>query len=228
MRAHETYFRRYGCKDTAETARLDDGKPLRPHNTIRDLVGEAGWWRLASAVRQRFGSIPAPEEHWRFHGSMHRVDMTLLGRVMAWASRAIGAPVAHRSGRNIPIDVYVYSDKGGTAWERHYHFPNAEAITARTVKRIDGSGRMLECFGMGFGMELDVYEADAALHFRSTSFYLDIGEWRLRLPRVLSPGTLLVEHIDEGEGEFRFRMTVEHDLFGRVFFQDGVFRKVEA
>ncbi len=228
MKTHETYFRRHGCEDIAEVARLGSGELLRAHRTIRDLVGEAGWWRLAAAVRQRFGSIPAPDERWRFHGSMERVDLTPPGRLMAWASRAIGAPVAHRSGCNIPIDVYVYLDKGGAAWDRLYHFPKVETVTARTVKRIDQNGQMLECFGMGFGMELDVYEADAALHFRSTSFYLDIGRWRVRLPRLLSPGTLLVEHIDEGEGAFRFRMTVEHDLFGRVFFQDGVFRKVEA
>ena len=149
--------------------------------------------------------------------------------LMAWLSRIAGAPVAHLTGRNVPIDVFVYAERGGdgTVWERAYIFTGDRRITARTTKRIDGERQMLECFGLGFGMELDVYEHDRALHFRSTSFFVALAGRRLRLPRVLSPGTLLVEHIDEGDGSFRFRMTVDHAALGCVFFQDGLFRKEE-
>jgi hypothetical protein len=129
----------------------------------------------------------------------------------------------------VPIDVFVHGadSRGGTVWQRIYHFPDGRRVTARTTKRMEAGPRMLEYFGLGFGMELDVYEHDAALHFRSTSFYVDVPSRRLRLPLIFSPGVLLVEHIDEGGGDFRFRMTVDHPVFGRVFFQDGVFRKVK-
>ena len=117
---------------------------------------------------------------------------------------------------------------GGTAWERRYDFGGSRRAVAKTTKRMDASGRLLECFGMGFGMELQVYEEKCALNFRSRRFYAELFGRRIRFPYFLSPGTLLVEHIDEGAGLFRFRMTVNHPIFGRVFFQDGIFRKLEV
>lgn len=204
---------------------LDNG----PH-AIRTLVGEAGWGRLSSAVRERFGRAPEPGEVWHLSGVMGLVHCNGLGRLMAWVSRAIGTPVAYLTGHDVVTDVYVYADDriGGTVWERRYKFSRHRTVIARTTKRIDRRGRMLECFGRGFGMELDVYEENAALHFRSMSFFIEIAGVRLRLPYLLSPGTLLVEHIDESRGTFRFRMTVTHSLFGRVFYQDGVFRQMEV
>ncbi len=246
MDTQGTYFGRAGCEDygpptelyvpaaTAKAApsgqeNLSRKQTHAPHGTIRELVGEAAWARLSAAVRERFGTTPQNGERWHFCGVMERVDCSLMGRAMAWASRASGAPVAHRTGRDVPIDVFVYAEaeREGTVWERVYSFAGNRRVIARTTKRMDTGPRLLECFGMGFGMELDVYEHDAALHFRSTSFYLDLVGRRLRLPLAFSPGILLVEHIDEGGGAFRFRMTVDHPVFGRVFFQDGVFRKVE-
>jgi hypothetical protein len=37
-------------------------------------------------------------------------------------------------------------------------------------------------------------------------------------------GTTHMEHRDEGNGWFRFTMTVTHPLLGEVFFQTGRFR----
>lgn len=231
MKPQGTYFRRQGCRDLGPAAgvvvRGRVGAAREGGLTIRRLVGEAGWWRLAPAVRERFGVSPADGERWHYRGVMRTVSMSAPGRAMAWISRIIGSPVAHLSGDDVPIDVFVYPERGGTAWERRYHFAKNSSVTAKTVKKIDRYGRMLECFGAGTGMELDVYEANNALHFRSTAFFVDMGGGRARMPASLSPGTLLVEHIDEGRGWFRFRMTVEHTLFGRMFFQDGVFARAE-
>lgn len=226
VRRHVSYYARPGCGDVVTDAPLKRPDPAPRKPEIRDLVGEAGWRRLTAAVRARFATTPPEGTRWHFRGIMDRVAVSGLGWLMAWCSRLIGSPVVHRGGENVPIDVYVYGEEDGTAWERVYHFARTAVLTAKTVKRIDADRRLLECFGRGVGMELDVYEHDAALHFRSTSFFVDLGRWRLRLPELISPGTLLVEHIDEGEGRFRFRMTVDHMLFGRLFFQDGVFTQV--
>ena len=197
---------------------------------IRALVGDAGWRRLAPAVRERFGHAPRAGDTWLLRGVMSEVSATLLGRAMAWISRLVGGPVTHLTGRDVPVDVHVYEDQthGGTVWERRYDFAGARRAVAKTTKRVDRSGRLLECFGRGFGMEIHVYEEGGALNFRSRSFYVQIGRRRIRFPYLMSPGTLLVEHIDEGNGRFRFRMTVNHPILGRVFFQDGIFRKLEV
>ena len=197
---------------------------------IRTLVGEAGWRRLAPAIRERFGHAPKAGDTWFLRGVMTEVSATMFGRAMAWMSRLVGGPVTHRTGRDVPVDVHVYEDQvhGGTVWERRYDFGGARRAVAKTTKRLDATGRLLECFGCGFGMELHVYEEAGALNFRSRRFYAELAGRRIRFPYLLSPGTLLVEHIDEGGGAFRFRMTVNHPIFGRVFFQDGIFRKLEV
>lgn len=197
---------------------------------IRALVGEDGWHRLAPAIRARFGHAPRAGDIWLLRGVMSEVSATFMGRVMAWISRLVGAPVTHLTGRDVPVDVHVYEDleQGGTVWERRYDFGRPKRAVARTTKRMDTTGRLLECFGRGFGMELEVYEEAGALNFRSRRFYAELFGRRIRFPYLLSPGTLLVEHIDEGDGLFRFRMTVNHPVLGRVFFQDGIFRKLEV
>ena len=208
----------------AETGRKDGGRE------IRTLVGEVGWRRLAPAIRERFGHAPKAGDTWLLRGVMSEVSATMFGRAMAWVSRLVGGPVTHRTGRNVPVDVHVYEDQvhGGTVWERRYDFGGARRAVASTTKRLDATGRLLECFGCGFGMELHVYEEAGALNFRSRRFYAELAGRRIRFPYLLSPGTLLVEHIDEGGGAFRFRMTVNHPIFGRVFFQDGIFHKLEV
>ena len=197
---------------------------------IRALVGEAGWQRLRPAIRERFGHAPKAGDTWLLRGVMSEVSASLIGRLMAWSSRLFGGPVTHLTGRGVPVDVHVYEDTvlGGTVWERRYDFGRPNRAIAKTTKRMDASGRLLECFGLGLGMELEVYEEHGALNFRSRRFYADVFGHRIRFPYLFSPGTLLVEHIDEGGGLFRFRMTVNHPIFGRVFFQDGIFRKLEV
>ena len=84
-------------------------------------------------------------------------------------------------------------------------------------------GRLLELVGGGFGMLLDVFERDRALHFVSTRYFWQFGGFRLYLPALFSPGVAHVTHADIGAGHFRFTITITHDLLGRMFHQDGVF-----
>lgn len=73
-------------------------------------------------------------------------------------------------------------------------------------------------------MGLDVYARDAVLHFVSNSYYFEIGRLRIALPHWLPPGTTHVEHIDLGDGTFRYTMRVQHRWLGEVFHQTGCFR----
>ena len=101
--------------------------------------------------------------------------------------RSLGAPMAWSTGENIPCDVHVYRDTAsGLVWERRYDFGLEGKQTARTVKRCDGSGHLLECFGDHAGMTLRVFEENRALHFVSEDFFLLLGGWKLRLPGPVS------------------------------------------
>ncbi len=209
--------------------RSKTGTPVNEGMGLRTLVGDAGWARLAPAIRTRFNAEPAEGEMRTYRGSVDVVATTKIGRMIAWAARLIGAPMAWATGRHVPCEVRVYRDReAGIVWERRYDFGGGNVQVARTTKRSDGNGRLLECFGAGAGMTLDVFEQDKALHFVSEDFFIGLGRWKLRFPLLLSPGTLHVTQKDEGGGAFRFSMLVNHPLLGCVAEQDGVFREMET
>ena len=79
------------------------------------------------------------------------------------------------------------------------------------------------CVGGGFGMSLDVFKRDRALHFVSRRYFWRVGPWRVPLPHLFSPGRAHVIHADLGGGRFRFTMTFRHAWLGTLFRQDGVF-----
>lgn len=47
---------------------------------------------------------------------------------------------------------------------------------------------------------------------------------RLRIPRVLTPGTIEVIHREERAGQFSFTLNVDHPWFGRIIQQVAFFR----
>ena len=96
-------------------------------------------------------------------------------------------------------------------------------ILVTSTKRLASNGDLLECVGGGFGMSLDVFKRDRALHFVSRRYFWRVGPWRVPLPHLFSPGQAHVIHADLGGGRFRFTMTFRHAWLGTLFRQDGVF-----
>ena len=60
--------------------------------------------------------------------------------------------------------------------------------------------------------------------FKSDHFFLQIRGRRIRLPRLLSPGALVIGHHDLGEGQFAFTLSLRHRVFGEMIAQDAVFQ----
>ena len=134
---------------------------------------------------------------------MERVHCSRVGRVMAWASRVTGAPVAHLTGEEVPIDVFVYAE------DRQQR--NGLGTRLRFRRRAPGHRREPpsawkpgpDCSNASaWASEWSSMSTNktARCTFRSTSFYVGIAGRRVRLPLAFSPGVLLVEHIDEGGG----------------------------
>jgi hypothetical protein len=46
----------------------------------------------------------------------------------------------------------------------------------------------------------------------------------VRIPALLTPGDIIVEHREEREGRFSFTLTVMHPWFGRILHQVAFFR----
>ncbi len=187
------------------------------------LVGEAGWARLPAAIRKRFAADQSYLGTKIYAGTMQVVHASFIGKIIALFCRLIGTPLAPYIGSNVPTEVRLYKKRGGVCWERIYAFAGKAPVSVKSVKIPDAKRGLLECVGAGFGMTLNLYEQDRALHFVSTGFFWQAGPVRHPLPDLLSPGAAHVIHTELGGGFFRFTMAIRHKWFGETFFQDGVF-----
>jgi hypothetical protein len=217
------------ARDIASAAR---GLPIGPGKAKLDfarLVGD-GWQRLAPDIRNRFTEKPHVAQPIRYSGVMSIVTCSPAGLALAQFCRLLGTPFAPRRGSDVPTVITLRAVLGEDAviWDREYRYPERAPILVRSTKRTADDGRLLECVGGGFGMSLDVYEEDGALHFRSRRYFWRRGKRLWWLPPSLSPGVTHVAHEDLGDGRFRFLMTVRHPLFGTLFHQDGTFYREES
>lgn len=182
------------------------------------VVGDAAWNRLPTAVRRRFA---ATHEDTSFTGTLS-MDCSWIGRLFARASRLVGAPLTCERCK-APARVRVYSDgRGGIVWERHLALPGGEKVV-RSTKLVGEHGTLIERTDGGLAMDLEVFEEQGALVFRSHRYFLAAGSRRIPIPGWLTPGTCRVEHHDLGEGRFRFELSMAHPWWGVTFRQSGVF-----
>jgi hypothetical protein len=197
---------------------LPDDRPVN----VRTLLGETAWRSLPETARARFADQAASAE---YRGTFDEVRASCAGRLLALCCRLIGTPVAPFTGMNVPATVNVFATRdGGTAWQRIYEFPGRKPCVVESIKRLSREGTVIEALPAGLRMALDVYARDGVLHFVSNAYYFELGKLRITLPDWLPPGTTHVEHIDLGDGIFRFTMRVRHRWLGEVFYQTGCFR----
>lgn len=190
------------------------------------LLPKGAWLALDAPIRRRFARIAA-RPATVFHGRMI-VKRSLVGLLFATAARLLGSPIPTGRGNNVPVDVDVFHTRqGGVCWQRTFRFAG-RPVTIRSMKVIDPRLGLLEVVEGGVGMTLNAMARNGVLVFESTRYFLEFGLFRLPLPDLLSPGRCTVEHIDNGDGRFRFRMSMQHPLFGQTILQDGIFSEVET
>ena len=201
--------------------------PTRPLADLRfrTLIGEAAWARLPEAVCRRFSKCLSPEDALVYGGKVVATELSRSGRVLAFLARAIGSPLPLTDGATGPALVVVTEDErlGGQSWTRIYTRPGRCPQTVHSAKRFRGPTGLEEYVGYGIGMALKVAVEDEALVFRSDHYFLTLGGWRMRLPRLLEPGDMCTTHRDERGGTFSFRLTLGHPLLGRLVYQLAYF-----
>lgn len=188
---------------------------------FRALVGEAGWAALPEAVRRRFSKCLAPDETLIYRGRVVDTRLSRCGRVLSFLARAIGAPLPLTDGATGPALVVVTEDArlGGQSWLRIYARPGRFPQAIHSTKRFRGATGLEEYVGCGIGMSLRVTVEASVLVFRSTGYFLELGRWRLPIPRALEPGRMQIEHRDEGAGTFAFSLQLTHPLLGVLVHQ---------
>ena len=199
-----------------------DVVPRGSRHGVRHVLGAAAWLRLPAAVRERFAD-GAPDV--TYAGAFEVVRASLLGRMFAWLGTLVGTPVVPRAGANVEARVRVRRTARGVAWLREYFWPDGARHLVSSTKVVDGDS-LIEKLPARLNMPLHVFEEHGVLVFESRGYYFDLGA-HVPLPDFLSPGTTRVEHVDLGNGWFRFTMIVVHPWFGEMFFQTGRFCAAE-
>ena len=194
---------------------------------FRALLSEADWAALPAAVRRRFSKRLADGRTAIYVGEVLEAWTSRAGWLLVQALRQIGGPLPTSRDAHLPSVVTVTEDlaSGGQVWTRLYVRRRGFPQVIHSSKRFTGPTGLEEHVGCGVGMTLTMRVEDRALVFRSHQFFVDLGRWRLTLPRWATPGTLTVRHI-EAEGErFVFVMEIIHPWLGMLVRQSAIFQE---
>jgi hypothetical protein len=195
---------------------------------FRALLGEDAWMRLPHPVRERFSKRLAPGAVVLYRGRVETTELSLLGWMLAQATRLIGAPLPTMNRAVGPAIVIVSVDprSGGQRWLRLYERPGRKPQMVVSTKRFRGETGLEEDVGAGIGMQLRLSVEQGALVFRSHRYRLAWRSLTLVLPRFMCPGTMTIVHAQEDDGGFSFRLTLDHAVFGRLLHQLAYFHDV--
>lgn len=206
------------------------GQALEPEalgdTRFRALLGAAAWRTLPPAIRRRFSKRLAPGGSVVYTGEIVEAHLSRAGRVLANLCRLIGGPLPLSTDMGVASVVTVTEDarNGGQVWTRLYASRAGFPQTIHSTKRFEGETGLEEHIGCGVGMSLTVSAEADALVFRQHRFFLACGRHRLRLPAWLTPGQLIVKHIELGGGRFDFTLDVTHPRLGSLIHQCVTFR----
>lgn len=219
--------------DPAPEGRTADIVELEVDCRFRDLVGATAWTQLPPAVRRRFSKRFKPAEAVLFNGHVVETRVSRAGRILSLLARVIGSPLPGPNGNTGASAVTVMQDAltGHQNWTRTYERAGGFPQVVHSMKRFAGPTGLEEYVGAGIGMSLDLSVEDGALVFRSGHYFFELGRFRMRLPRMLSPGRMEIVHRDEPEycglaNAFTFRLTLTHPLFGCLVHQLAYFKEV--
>ncbi|WP_084625739.1 DUF4166 domain-containing protein [Loktanella sp. S4079] len=199
-------------------------------NRFRNLLGPGQWAQLPVAIQRRFGKRLKGGQSVAYQGQVTKIKMNAFGWLLAQGARIIGAPFPFdRRALDRPAVVVVTEDAAtdGQFWIRQYGRARGFPQVVHSSKRFAGPTGLEEYIGYGIGMALRVKATDEALYFVSDHFFVQILGARVRLPKMLEPGDVVVGHHELGDRRFRFSLCVTHPIFGRMLEQDAIFRDVD-
>jgi hypothetical protein len=214
-------------------ASLSTTELLDPDLRFRDLVGAAAWAELPPAVRRRFSKRFKNGEAILYNGHVIETQLSRAGRFLSVLAHAIGSPLPGPNGNAGAAAVTVIQDaaSGHQNWTRTYERAGQFPQVVHSMKRFAGPTGLEEYVGAGIGMSLVLSVEAGALVFRSGHYFFELGRFRAKLPRLLSPGVMEIIHRDEPvycglANAFSFRLTLTHPVFGCLVHQLAYFKEV--
>jgi hypothetical protein len=214
---------------------------------FRALMREEDWAALPLSIRRRFSKRLAGGATIVYVGETLDNEMSRAGWLFAQAARLIGGPLPLVRDAHAPSVVTVTEDIAarGQHWTRLYARRRGFPQVVHSSKRFAGPTGLEEYVGYGVGMALTIHveahvpekwesvfrkghaQQEYALVFRAAHYFVQVGRFRLRLPRWLSPGALSVTHAELGDGRFLFRLDIHHPRLGLLIRQTAAFQEAQ-
>jgi hypothetical protein len=194
---------------------------------FRALLPDDEWGRLPLATWRRFSKRLADGKTAIYAGEVVEISFSRIGWWVAQLARLIGGPLPTCGDTHVPSIVTVTEDAatGGQVWTRIYARRNGFPQVIHSSKRFSGPTGLEEYLGFGVSMALRMLVDGQALLFQSAGYFVQVGQLRVRLPALLTPGALTVTHSDLGSGKFQFTLEIVHPRFGMLVRQAAVFRE---
>jgi hypothetical protein len=229
MRAHPAHdIDRHGVRPRVSATLIDPA--------YARLVGGAAWARLPARLRARFSARLGRGEAKVYAGQIEYTRLSRMGWLLAQALRTLGAPLPlfrSEGGEAAIVSVTDDPNAAGQIWSRQYdRAPRGRALRfpqiVASAKRFQGPTGCEEWVHPCIGMRLRVTAGPDRLRFEGVSYRINLFGLEGALPQILSPGCLVVEHIDLGAGMFRFTLRLTHPVFGTLLDQSVLFSDPEG
>ena len=215
------------CYDRNDRHKIRQRPVIAPDPRFGRLLSAADWAALPQAVRARFGRKARGTATISYVGTVDACMISRTGRLLAHMARLVGGPLPLSQDCAVPAVVTVTEDEatGGQFWVRQYGHHQGFPQVIQSVKRFAGPTGIEEYLGLGLGIALTLRVAEGVLLFESDHYFWHIAGMRLRLPRWLAPGHLVIGHEDLGAGRFAFTLDLTHRALGTLITQRCTFRE---
>ena len=215
------------CDDRDNEHQTPRRPTILPDPRFGRLLNPADWAALPEAVRIRFGRKARGTATISYVGTVDACKLSRTGRILAQLARVVGGPLPLSQDCDVPAVVTVTEDEatGGQFWVRQYGHHQGFPQVIHSVKRFSGPTGIEEYLGLGLGIALTLRVAEQVLLFESDHYFWQLAGMRLRLPRWLAPGHLVIGHVDLDMGRFAFTLDLTHPVLGRLITQRCTFRE---
>jgi hypothetical protein len=196
---------------------------------FRSLLGAEAWDGLPPEVQRRFSKRLSGTGVALYRGLVVRMEFSTSGWLLSQACRLFGAPLPLEPNAGGAALVSVSEDRqsGGQCWTRIYSRAGGFPQVIHSAKRFAGPTGLEEYLGRGLGMALRVEAMSDGIAFVSDHYFLQVAGWRVRLPRLLTPGTTRVTHREVAGSSFLFGLELTHPLAGCLVRQEILFDDVD-
>jgi hypothetical protein len=189
---------------------------------LRRNMKRDAWDNLHRNIRERFISPAGSAAPLCFSGTMQWVYCSPLGALMAWLLKPLSV-LPRANAQAVAFDFGIYKNPAGFTKLRTYKLAENDTFTFSSLFSDDG--QLHESFAGGLGMYLQLREEGGALIFSDRGYYVQIGKWRVPLPRWFTVGSFELLHRNIDADKFQVIIRISHPLGGTLFYQRGEFSR---